>query len=115
MDVNKNQTIKQESFEALRAAVQNGLLEVEDAYDNYEVLTTAQMLEQWLLGFVNNHSLDYKDLTIGFVRIEAEPPYYLVKIEGYVNDYALLTTDAYVQYTSGAMIVSENERVESVD
>ena len=108
-DINKNQTIKQTAFETIRAANQNGLLELQENYDNFEVLDSAMMLNEWLVSFISNNSLDFQDVTIGFVEIESEPPFYVVRFEGYYDDYAIISKEAYVEYTNAAMIVSDND------
>ena len=99
--------MKQETFEAVRSANQNGLKEYLNDYNQYELFTTAEMLEKWIVNFVNANSLNYKELNIGFVKLETDPPLYLVTIEGYKDQYAVLTKDAYVRYTSGTLIVSD--------
>lgn len=64
LDVNKNQTLKQDSFETIRSANQNALLDLQDKYNDYEELNTPAMVEEWLVNFVNNNNINWEDVEI---------------------------------------------------
>ena len=107
LDIYKNQQMQQSEFEATRSANQGSLLDLQEKYNNNETLTTVEMLNAWLINFIDTHGLAYEKVRLGFVQIEADPPLYLVTVEGYEEDYAILGQEAYVRYTSGAMIISD--------
>ena len=109
MDIFKNQEMLQNEFESNRLATQGSLLDLQEKYNNNEELTSVEMLNAWLTNFVNAHGITYEKLKLGFVQIETDPPLYLVTVEGYKDEYALLSGEAYVRYTSGAMIISKEE------
>lgn len=109
MDIFKNQEMIQGEFEANRLATQGSLRDLQEKYNNNEELTSVEMLNTWLTNFVNAHGITYEKLKLGFVQIETDPPLYLVTVEGYKDDYALLSGEAYVKYTSGATIISKEE------
>ena len=102
MDIFKNQEMLQNEFESNRLATQGSLLDLQEKYNNNEELTSVEMLNAWLTNFVNAHGITYEKLKLGFVQIETDPPLYLVTVEGYKDEYALLSGEAYVRYTSGA-------------
>lgn len=107
MDLFKNQEMIQSEFESNRLATQGSLRDLQEKYNNNEELTTVEMLNAWITNFVNAHGITYEKLKLGFVQIETDPPLYLVTIEGYEDEYAILSGDAYVRYTSGATIISK--------
>jgi len=107
-DLNRNSTMKQTEYESTRSANQGSLKGLQKKYNNYETITTAEMLEEWLVNFIDTYGLEYESVKIGFVQINSEPAYYLVTIEGY-EKYAIITKDAYVKYSTGAMIVTKDE------
>lgn len=109
LDIYKNQQMIQSEFESNRSANQGSLLDLQEKYNNNETLSTVEMLNAWLVNFINTHGLAYENVRLGFVQMESDPPLYLVTIEGYEDDYAILTKDAYVRYTSGAMIITDDE------
>ena len=109
MDIFKNQEMLQNEFESNRLATQGSLLDLQEKYNNNEELTSVEMLNAWLTNFVNAHGITYEKLKLGFVQIETDPPLYLVTVEGYKDEYALLSGEAYVRYTSGATIISKEE------
>ena len=112
MDIFKNQEMLQNEFESNRLATQGSLLDLQEKYNNNEELTSVEMLNAWLTNFVNAHGITYEKLKLGFVQIETDPPLYLVTVEGYKDEYALLSGEAYVRYTSGATIISKEEKDE---
>ena len=109
MDIFKNQEMLQNEFESNRLATQGSLLDLQEKYNNNEELTSVEMLNAWLTNFVNAHGMTYEKLKLGFVQIETDPPLYLVTVEGYKDEYALLSGEAYVRYTSGATIITKEE------
>ena len=109
MDIFKNQEMLQNEFESNRLATQGSLLDLQEKYNNNEELTSVEMLNAWLTNFVNAHGITYEKLKLGFVQIETDPPLYLVTVEGYKDEYALLSGEAYVRYTSGATIITKEE------
>ena len=112
MDIFKNQEMLQNEFESNRLATQGSLLDLQEKYNNNEELTSVEMLNAWLTNFVNAHGITYEKIKLGFVQIETDPPLYLVTVEGYKDEYALLSGEAYVRYTSGATIISKEEKDE---
>ena len=112
MDIFKNQEMLQNEFESNRLATQGSLLDLQEKYNNNEELTSVEMLNAWLTNFVNAHGITYEKLKLGFVQIETDPPLYLVTVEGYKDEYALLSGDAYVRYTSGATIITKEQENE---
>jgi len=106
-DMNLNQSMKQNLFESIRSANQNALYDVQDDYNNQEVLTTPMMLEAWLIDFAGSEDLKYKDLVINFVQLETEPPLYLVYVKGYKDKYAVISEDAYAAYYSSTTIITK--------
>ena len=109
MDIFKNQEMIQSEFEANRLATQGSLRDLQEKYNDNEELSSVEMLNTWLTNFVNAHGITYEKLKLGFVQIETDPPLYLVTVEGYKDEYALLSGEAYVKYTSGATIISKEE------
>lgn len=107
MDLFKNQEMIQAEFESNRLATQGSLKDLQEKYNNNEEISSVEMLNIWLTNFVNAHGITYEKLKLGFVQIETDPPLYLVTIEGYENEYAILSGDAYARYTSGATIISK--------
>ena len=107
ISIDKNQTLKQSSFEANRAAVQNGLFDIQNKYENFEIITEEEMLENWINNFLNNSTTPYDELDIRFLEINTEPAFYLVYVEGYLDEGALIDHKTYVEYLSGAMIIEE--------
>ena len=112
MDIFKNQEMLQNEFESNRLATQGSLLDLQEKYNNNEELTSVEMLNAWLTNFVNAHGISYEKLKLGFVQIETDPPLYLVTVEGYKDEYALLSGEAYVRYTSGATIITKEQENE---
>jgi len=112
MDIFKNQEMLQNEFESNRLATQGSLLDLQEKYNNNEELTSVEMLNAWLTNFVNAHGITYEKLKLGFVQIETDPPLYLVTVEGYKDEYALLSGEAYVRYTSGATIITKEQENE---
>lgn len=112
MDIFKNQEMLQNEFESNRLATQGSLLDLQEKYNNNEELTSVEMLNAWLINFVNAHGITYEKLKLGFVQIETDPPLYLVTVEGYKDEYALLSGEAYVRYTSGATIITKEQENE---
>jgi len=109
LDLFKNQEMIQSEFESNRLATQGSLRDLQEKYNNNEELTSVEMLNAWLTNFVNAHGITYEKIKLGFVQIETDPPLYLVTIEGYENEYAILKNEAYVQYTSGATIITDDK------
>lgn len=111
LDFNHNNSMKESLFEATRAANQNALYEVQGEFDNYEEITTAEMLEKWLINFCNNNSLHYDDIELSFIQIETDPvPLFLVYVEGYKDSYFIFKNkDAKALLVSGAMILPDSE------
>ena len=107
MDLFKNQEMSQSEFESNRLATQGSLRDLQEKYNNNEELSSVEMLNTWLTNFVNAHGITYEKLKLGFVQIETDPPLYLVTVEGYEDEYAILSGEAYVRYTSGATIISK--------
>ena len=107
MDLFKNQEMIQSEFESNRLATQGSLRDLQEKYNNNEELSSVEMLNTWLTNFVNAHGITYEKLKLGFVQIETDPPLYLVTVEGYEDEYAILSGEAYVRYTSGATIISK--------
>ena len=112
MDIFKNQEMLQNEFESNRLATQGSLLDLQEKYNSNEELTSVEMLNAWLTNFVNAHGITYEKLKLGFVQIETDPPLYLVTVEGYKDEYALLSGEAYVRYTSGATIITKEQENE---
>lgn len=112
LDIYKNQEMIQSEFESNRSANQGSLLDLQEKYNNNETLSTVEMLNAWLINFVDTHGLAYENVRLGFIQIESDPPLYLVKVEGFEEDYAILSRDAYVKYVSGAMIITDDEMEE---
>ena len=112
MDIFKNQEMLQNEFESNRLATQGSLLDLQEKYNNNEELTSVEMLNAWLTNFVNAHGITYEKLKLGFVQIETDPPLYLVTVEGYKDEYALLSGEAYVRYISGATIITKEQENE---
>ena len=106
-DVNLNSSMKQNLFESVRAANQNALIEMQEGYNQRDVITTPMMLDLWLCDFAKSADLEYEDLEINFVQIETEPPLYLVYVEGYKENYAVFAGDANASYFSGATIITK--------
>lgn len=106
-DVNLNSSMKQNLFESVRAANQDALYDLQDDYNARKVLTTASMLEAWLIDFAKSADLSYKELVINFVQIETDPPLYLVYVEGHKDKYVVISGDAYASYYSGATIITK--------
>lgn len=111
LDFNHNSDMKDSLFHATRAANQNALYELQDQYDNYQEITTAEMLERWLINFCDNNSLHFDDIEISFVQIETEPiPLYLVYIEGYKDSYIMFrSNESLGRFYNGAMILPDSE------
>lgn len=106
-DMNLNNSMKQNLFESVRATNQNALFALQDDYNNLRQLTTPRMLEEWLIAFAKNRDLSYTDLVVNFVQIENEPPLYLVYVEGYKEQYAILSEEAYAAYYSGSTLITK--------
>ena len=106
-DMNLNSSMKQNLFESVRSANQDALYDLQDDYNNRRVLTTEKMLEAWLIDFAKSAGLPYKELVINFVQIETDPPLYLVYVEGYKENYVIISGEAYAAYHSGATIITK--------
>ena len=107
LDLFKNQEMIQSEFESNRLATQGSLRDLQEKYNNNEELSSVEMLNTWLTNFVNAHGIAYEKLKLGFVQVETDPPLYLVTVEGYEDEYAYLSGEAYARYTSGATIISK--------
>lgn len=107
LDISNNTTIKHDTFESIRASNQNALIEIQDEYNEYKEIPTAQMLTEWITTYCNNSNVKYKDIELNFVQMETDPPTFLVSIEGDVGHYAIVPKQALVSYYSGATIVSD--------
>ena len=106
-DANLNNTMKQDLYESVRAANQNALIALEQDYKNSISLTTAGMIESWLAEFALNNALDYETLRISFVQVETEPPLYLMYVEGFKDEYVVVSGDAYAAFYSGTTIITK--------
>lgn len=110
LDFQRNSNMKYTEFESLRSANQNSLIEIKDKYDEYETITSGEMLENWLINFCNNNSMDYDDIKISILQMEEDPvPLYLAYIEGYKNSYIILNKEAVTSFYSGAMLIEKDE------
>lgn len=105
IDVNAANSSLQNQFESVRDANQSALYTVQEDYNQRKVLTTPQMMEAWLTSFLTDRDLRYEDITLNFVQIETDPPLFLVSVEGYRDDYMILTKDAVTGYYSGSTIL----------
>jgi len=108
LDVNLNSSMKQNLFESVRAANQNALLEMEEAYESREILTTTRMIETWLSEFASSEDLRYEEIKLNFIQMETDPPLYLVYAEGFNDRYVMISADAYASYFSGATIITKD-------
>lgn len=109
LDVQKNNQLKQDLFTAVRSANQNSLEIIQDQYDHYEEITSAQMMEEWMRSFSNNLSSDFSEIKLNFIQVQEEPPVFLVYVEGQEGQYAILKDRALVEHYSGALIVQNEE------
>lgn len=109
LDVQKNNQLKQDLFTAVRSANQNSLEIIQDQYDHYEEITSAQMMEEWLRSFSNNLSSGFNEIKLNFIQVQEEPPIFLVYVEGEEGRYAILRDEALVEHYSGALIVQNEE------
>lgn len=109
LDVQKNNQLKQDLFTAVRSANQNSLEIIQDQYDHYEEITSAQMMEEWLRSFSNNLSSGFNEIKLNFIQVQEEPPIFLVYVEGEEGRYAILKDKALVEHYSGALIVQNEE------
>lgn len=108
LDFNLNASMKQNLFESVRAANQEALYTLEENYDNRQILTSAQMIETWLMEFASSKDLNYKEIQINFLQLETEPPLYLVYAKGFNDKYVIVSSDAYAEYFSGATIITRD-------
>ena len=105
-DINTASQMKQIIYENSRATSQNSLLELQNKINKNDVITSAMMLERWLVNFIDNNVTNIKQLEINFVKVATEPQLYLVKIKGNSSAYVFLTENAYNEYTVGTTIIS---------
>jgi len=99
--------MKQIIYENSRATSQNSLLELQNKINKNDVITSAMMLERWLVNFIDNNVTNIKQLEINFVKVATEPQLYLVKVKGNSSAYVFLTENAYNEYTVGTTIIVE--------
>ncbi|MDD2591848.1 MAG: hypothetical protein PHP11_03335 [Erysipelotrichaceae bacterium] len=107
-DINKDMQLKQVLYENTRAANQNSLIELANDYKYEGPLTTAAMLERWLINFVDNNLEDIDELTIEFAHISTDPPLYLVRVKGKSSANAYLNAELYEQVISGTTIITDD-------
>lgn len=108
LDFNSNISMKSDTYESTRAANQNALLDLQENYDNYEELNTPAMVERWLSNFLKNENIPWKDIEISFIQIETDPPTYLMEVKGHNKaNYAIVRKDAYVEFTSGTTLITD--------
>lgn len=109
LDIYLNRTMMTTQFYTNRASSQGGLYDVQGKYNDNETLTSVEMLNNWLIDFIDTHGIEYEKVNLKFHKIETEPPVYLVTVEGYEDEYTYLDGNAYFQYTSGTTIITEDE------
>lgn len=108
LDFSSNISMKSDAYESTRAANQNALLDLQENYDNYEELNSPAMIERWLTNFLKNENISWKDVEIGFIQMENDPPTYLMEIKGHKKTaYAVVRKDAYVEFTSGTTLITD--------
>lgn len=109
IDLQHNSTLKQDIFTSIRAANQNGLEVIKREYEEYEEITSAQMMEEWLRSFTDNTNIDFNELKLNFIEVQSEPPVFLVSVEGQQGRYVVIRDEALARHYSGALIVQEDE------
>lgn len=112
LDVYLNRTMMTMNFHSNRASSQGSLYDVQDKYNNNEELTSVEMLNNWIINFIDTHGIDYEKVNLKFHRIETDPPVYIVTVEGYEDEYTYLSGNAYFEYTSATTIIEEEEEDE---
>ena len=80
LDVSRNMTIQQDIFTSLRSANQNALLDIKDDYESRDEITEARMIQEWLVNFLDNNNLNYRDVTLKFTYLSTDPPTYTVEV-----------------------------------
>ena len=109
LDFNSNISMKSDAYESTRAANQNALLDLQENYDNYEELNTPAMVERWLVNFLKNENIPWKDIDISFIQIENDPPTYLLEVKGHnKSKYAIVGKEAYVEFSSGTTLITDD-------
>ena len=110
LDYQKSVHTKQNIFESIRAANQNSLYEIQDQYDNYEEITTVEMLDKWIINFCNNNSINMEEMKISFIMVSNDPvPLYLVNINGVNGKYISVNAKTIASYYYGALLIEKNE------
>ena len=112
LDMNISKQMMTSEFFSNRSSSQGSLYEIQDKYNNREEITTVEMLDNWIINFINTHGVDYEQVNLLFHQIETDPPTYLVTVEGYVDEYAILSGEAYFEYTSGTSLISSERKPE---
>jgi len=106
-DMTRLRDVKRDIYEASRAAGQDSLLELRQAISSGKVLTSAQMLQHWLVDYALQSSGHIDGVKVTFLALGTEPQYYLVTIQG-TDKYRFVTGLAQSEFTSGAMIVTDD-------
>lgn len=107
MDIGNTSTIKQDTFENVRAANQNALLNIQEDYNDLKELGNATLLEEWIISYCNNNDVNYEDIEINFVQIKNDPPTFLVSVNNDAGSYAIIPQEAMVKFYSGSTVVSK--------
>lgn len=102
-----NRAMMTSEFNANRSATQGSLYDLQDKYNEHEELTSVEMLNSWIINFVDTHSIKYEKVELLFHKIETDPPVYMVTVKGFENDYAYLDKQAYFEYLSSATIITD--------
>ncbi|MEA5017833.1 MAG: hypothetical protein VB009_03840 [Erysipelotrichaceae bacterium] len=107
-DINKNMQLRQIIHENTRAATHNSLLELSNQYQDNKPISTMAMLEAWLVNFVDDNVVDISELVIEFIKINEDPPLFLVNVKGKSSASAFLTAELYSKIISGTMIIADD-------
>lgn len=109
LDLYVNKTMMTHVFYT-RGSAQTSLYDIQDKYNNNEAITSVEMLNNWLIDFIDKQGIDYEEVRLKFHKIETEPPVYLVTVEGYEDEYAFINGTAYFEYTTGTTLITEEEK-----
>ena len=114
LDVSRNMTIQQDIFTSLRSANQNALLDIKDDYESRDEITEARMIQEWLVNFLDNNNLNYRDVTLKFTYLSTDPPTYTVEVEGYSEHAYIKVTgkEAKIKYIHAATILTIDDEGE---
>ena len=114
LDVSRNMTIQQDIFTSLRSANQNALLDIKEDYESRDEITEARMIQEWLVNFLDNNNLNYRDVTLKFTYLSTDPPTYTVEVEGYSEHAYIKVTgkEAKIKYINAATILTIDDEGE---